>query len=72
MRDEVDEARRNIEITKIFSVGVSDYDHLRPLSGPTFDLRKIRSIFLENQDTSLYDESQFIESKNIKVRYFLD
>ena len=64
MRDEVDEARRNIKITKIFSVGVSDYDYLRSLSGPTFDLRKIRSIFLENQHTSLYDESQFIELIN--------
>lgn len=64
MRKEVDEAKSNIDITTIFAVGVSDYEYLRPLSGPSLDLRIIRSIFVEDPATNLYNENQLIQIEN--------
>lgn len=61
IQEQVTEARKNIGITTIFTVGVSEYDHMRRLSGPTLDLESIRRCFIENSDTSLYGEQQLIE-----------
>jgi len=39
------------------AAGVSNYDDLRDLAGPSFDLDMIEEIFISNKDISIYTDS---------------
>jgi len=60
IQEQVTEARRNLGLTTIFAIGVSDYQHMRKLNGPTRDLENIRNVLVENPETCLYSEEQVI------------
>lgn len=60
IQEQVNEARQNLGITTVFAVGVSEYEHMRRLGGPIRDIENIRQMFIENPDTSIYEEEQLI------------
>lgn len=60
----VDQALSNLGRTSIILAGISPYDHLSPLEGPSFDLDMMNDLFLENESVSLYKSSQVTELDN--------
>lgn len=64
IQSQVTEARKNLAMTTIFAVAVSDYQYIRKLRGAEQDLVKIRQVFVDNPATSLYSEEQFVPLAN--------
>ncbi len=52
-----------IQRVTILAVAVSQYDDptLKNLSGPENDLRQLKMLLVENQDTALYKPQQYLE-----------
>jgi len=48
----------------IIAVGVENYQHMRPLFGPSSDLDNIRRVLVSSSDTALFNERQFVELRN--------
>jgi hypothetical protein len=62
-QDAVEEAISNLQRTSVILAGISAYDHLPELQGPSADMEMMHSLFLED-DISLYDPSRVIELEN--------
>ncbi len=60
IQEEVDKARRNIEITTIFNIGVSNYKYLEKLKGPTKDIKNFEKLLSTDPATRLYKKEQII------------
>ncbi|MCJ7434350.1 MAG: caspase family protein, partial [Anaerolineales bacterium] len=48
----------------IIAIGVERYENMRPLFGPSSDIKNIRSMLTVMPDTALFNDSQFIEVLN--------
>lgn len=62
-KSSIDIAKSNIGRVTILAIGVSKYENLKPLVGPSKDLKLIRNIF-SGRERSLYKHSQLIELLN--------
>ena len=63
-QDSVKEALSNLERTSVILAGVSDYDDLPKLSGPSSDMEMMASLLLEDDRVSLFGSSQVTELEN--------
>lgn len=60
IQGQVDEARRNIGLTTIIAIAVSNYQYLPRLTGPQRDIELIQEIFIGNPTLRIYEVNQFI------------
>jgi hypothetical protein len=63
-QDFINEAMQNLDRTNVIAVGVSDYDELENLEGPSWDMEMVSEIFMQNDDISLFDEDVVTELEN--------
>jgi hypothetical protein len=69
-QDVVNEALQNLDRTTVILAGVSDYNELEKLPGPSYDLDMAAEIFFEKQDLALFDKKRIWELHNPTNRDF--
>ena len=48
----------------VLAVAVENYRYLKRLNGPSIDIRKMKQLLVESEDTAIYELDQFIEIQN--------
>jgi hypothetical protein len=48
----------------VLAVAVENYRYLKRLNGPSIDIRKMKQLLVESEDTAIYELDQFIELQN--------
>ena len=65
MREYIEESiLTEIDRTQIIAVGVSDYQNLPKLRGPSKDLEAFKKLLVSNRKTALYQEEKFQALEN--------
>jgi hypothetical protein len=57
---------------QIFAIGIDNYDHLKKLSGPSNDVKKMKALLVEDDKTALFTNDQFQEAIDISSQQFRD